>query len=299
NYDNESSDDDNDDNDVEKDEEDKEEEEHPASADPFAETMTTVDQGMSVEEIERVVAQRVANAIEAIAIYETKTNMARKSISQTEQQECKVAENANNKRKWEGNHNGQCTVKGGNCKKVGHMTRECRNPTAARNQRTHTCYECGSLRHFKIGEVPCCHCLCGEDCRIPLEEMKILILHSDGSNQGNVTRLNIISCTKTQKYMEKGFSIFLAYVTAKEVDDKSEKKRLKDVPIVRDFPKVFPEDLSGLPPTRQVEFQIDLVPGAAPVVRAPYRLAPSEMKELSEQLKELSDKGFIRPSSSP
>ncbi|GJU99007.1 hypothetical protein Tco_1328278 [Tanacetum coccineum] len=67
----------------------------------------------------------------------------------------------------------------------------------------------------------------------------------------------------------------------------------------KDFPEVFPEDLPGLPPTRQVEFQIDLVPGAAPVARAPYRLAPSEMKELSEQLKELSDKGFIRPSSSP
>ncbi|GKA63310.1 putative reverse transcriptase domain-containing protein [Tanacetum coccineum] len=102
-----------------------------------------------------------------------------------------------------------------------------------------------------------------------------------------------------QKYMQKGFPIFLAHVTAKEVEDKSEKKRLKGVPIVRDFPEVFPEDLSGLPPTRQVEFQIDLVPGAAPVARAPYRLAPSKMKELSEQLKELSDKGFIRPSSSP
>ncbi|GJR50282.1 putative reverse transcriptase domain-containing protein [Tanacetum coccineum] len=62
---------------------------------------------------------------------------------------------------------------------------------------------------------------------------------------------------------------------------------------------VFPEDLPGLPPTRQVEFQIDLVPGATPVARAPYRLTPSEMKELSEQLKELSDKGFLRPSSSP
>ncbi|GJW95645.1 hypothetical protein Tco_0175317 [Tanacetum coccineum] len=99
--------------------------------------------------------------------------------------------------------------------------------------------------------------------------------------------------------MEKGFPIFLAHVTAKEVEDKSEKKRLEDVPIVQDFPEVFPEDLPGLPPTRQVEFQIDLVPGAAPVARAPYRLAPSKMKELSEQLKELSDKGFIRPSSSP
>ncbi|GKF37788.1 putative reverse transcriptase domain-containing protein, partial [Tanacetum coccineum] len=76
-------------------------------------------------------------------------------------------------------------------------------------------------------------------------------------------------------------------------------KRLEDVSIVQDFPKVFPEDFPGLPPTRQVEFQIDLVPGAAPVARAPYRLAPSEMKELSEQLKELSDKGFIRPSSLP
>nr|GEV55755.1 hypothetical protein [Tanacetum cinerariifolium] len=62
---------------------------------------------------------------------------------------------------------------------------------------------------------------------------------------------------------------------------------------------VFPEDLSGLPPTRPVEFQIDLILGAAPVARAPYRLAPFEMKELSEQLQDLSDKGFIRPSSSP
>ncbi|GKB05398.1 putative reverse transcriptase domain-containing protein, partial [Tanacetum coccineum] len=67
----------------------------------------------------------------------------------------------------------------------------------------------------------------------------------------------------------------------------------------QDFPKVFPKDLSGLSPTRQVKFQIDLIPGAAPVARAPYRLAPSEMKELSEQLQELSNKGFIRPSSSP
>nr|GEZ72929.1 putative reverse transcriptase domain-containing protein [Tanacetum cinerariifolium] len=80
---------------------------------------------------------------------------------------------------------------------------------------------------------------------------------------------------------------------------KSEEKRLEDVPIVRDFSEVFPEDLPGLPPTRQVEFQIDLIPGVALVARAPYRLAPSEMKELSDQLQELSDKGFIRPSSSP
>ncbi|GJW13720.1 putative reverse transcriptase domain-containing protein [Tanacetum coccineum] len=93
--------------------------------------------------------------------------------------------------------------------------------------------------------------------------------------------------------------VFLAQISAKKEEDKSEGKQIKDVPIVRDFPEVFPEDLPGLPPARPVEFQIDLIPGAAPVARAPYRLAPSEMKELSEQLQELSDKGFIRPSSSP
>ncbi|GKC49311.1 putative reverse transcriptase domain-containing protein, partial [Tanacetum coccineum] len=93
--------------------------------------------------------------------------------------------------------------------------------------------------------------------------------------------------------------VFLAHITTKEAEDKSEEKRLEDVPIVRDFPEVFPDDLPGIPPARQVEFQIDLVPGAAPVARVPYRLAPSEMKELAEQLQELSDKGFIRPSSSP
>ncbi|GJU45535.1 hypothetical protein Tco_1202801 [Tanacetum coccineum] len=63
--------------------------------------------------------------------------------------------------------------------------------------------------------------------------------------------------------------------------------------------RVFHEDLPCLPLTQQVEFQIDLIPGATPVARAPYRLALSEMKELLDQLQELSDKGFIRPSSSP
>ncbi|GKE47336.1 putative reverse transcriptase domain-containing protein [Tanacetum coccineum] len=83
-----------------------------------------------------------------------------------------------------------------------------------------------------------------------------------------------------------------------ERGDKSEGKQIKDVPIVRDFPEVFLKDLPGLLPARLVEFQIDLIPGVAPVDRAPYRLAPSEMKELSEQLQELFDKGFIRPGSS-
>ncbi|GKC88001.1 hypothetical protein Tco_1148650 [Tanacetum coccineum] len=99
--------------------------------------------------------------------------------------------------------------------------------------------------------------------------------------------------------MAKGCQIFLAQISAKKEDDKSERKQLNDIPIIRDFSKVFPEDLPGLPPARPVEFQIDLIPGAAPVARASYRLAPSEMKELSKQLQELSNKGFIRPSSTP
>nr|GFD15880.1 reverse transcriptase domain-containing protein [Tanacetum cinerariifolium] len=65
---------------------------------------------------------------------------------------------------------------------------------------------------------------------------------------------------------------------------KYERKQVKDVPIVQDFPEVFPENLPGLPLARPVEFEIDLIPGAAPVAQAPYRLAPSEMKELSKQL---------------
>ncbi|GKD93707.1 putative reverse transcriptase domain-containing protein [Tanacetum coccineum] len=76
-------------------------------------------------------------------------------------------------------------------------------------------------------------------------------------------------------------------------------KHLEGVPILCNFPEVFPDDLPGLPPPRQVEFEIELVPGAAPVTRAPYRLAPSELKELSDQPKELSEKGFILSSSSP
>nr|GEX11278.1 putative reverse transcriptase domain-containing protein [Tanacetum cinerariifolium] len=141
--------------------------------------------------------------------------------------------------------------------------------------------------------------VCAEKIVCILWGNEILIVHGDGSDQRNKTRLNIISCTKTEKYMLKGCHVFLAHITMKETEDKSEKRRLEDIPIVQNFLKVFLEDLLGLPPTQQVEFQIDLIPGAAPVAPEPYRLSPSEMKELSDQLKDLSDKGFIRPSSSP
>nr|GEX00074.1 hypothetical protein [Tanacetum cinerariifolium] len=108
--------------------------------------------------------------------------------------------------------------------------------------------------------------------RIPYEN-EVLEIQGDEYSRGNKSTLSIISCTKTQKYINKGYLVFLAHV--------------------------FLEDLLGLPPTRQVEFQIDLVPGVAPIARAPYRLAQLKMQELSAQLQELSKKGFIKPSSSP
>ncbi|GJS11182.1 putative reverse transcriptase domain-containing protein [Tanacetum coccineum] len=80
---------------------------------------------------------------------------------------------------------------------------------------------------------------------------------------------------------------------------KASDKKQEEIVVVRDFPEVFPDDLSGLPPIREIEFRIELIPRATPVAKSPYRLAPSEMEELSGQLKELQDKGFIRPSSSP
>ncbi|GJW54241.1 putative reverse transcriptase domain-containing protein [Tanacetum coccineum] len=132
--------------------------------------------------------------------------------------------------------------------------------------------------------------------RIPYGD-KVLIVQGNSSGKGKKSKLSITSCTKTQKYIKKGCPIFLAYIRKKETEDKLEEKQLEDVPIVRDFLEVFPEDFPGLPQMRQVEFQFDLVPGATPMVRAPYRLASTELQELSTQLQELSDKGFIRPSS--
>ncbi|GJU20971.1 putative reverse transcriptase domain-containing protein [Tanacetum coccineum] len=92
---------------------------------------------------------------------------------------------------------------------------------------------------------------------------------------------------------ERAVGITKALKSAKEDEPK-----MNDISVVREFEDVFPEDLSGLPPQRQVEFRIDLVPGATPIAKSPYRLAPSEMQELSGQLQELQDKGFIRPSHS-
>ncbi|KAD4385652.1 hypothetical protein E3N88_25821 [Mikania micrantha] len=126
---------------------------------------------------------------------------------------------------------------------------------------------------------------------IPMENNEVLEIHGDQAKRS----VKIISCMKARKCLRKQCVAFLAHVIQKD------KKTIKiqDVPIVRDFAEVFPDDLPGLPPERAVQFRIDLMPGATPVAKSPYRLAPSEMQELSNQLQELLDKGFIRPSFSP
>ncbi|GJY19988.1 putative reverse transcriptase domain-containing protein [Tanacetum coccineum] len=126
----------------------------------------------------------------------------------------------------------------------------------------------------------------------------MLVVQGERSGVKNESRLEVISSIKTQKYIDQGCQVFLIQMM-KEEETEIPKTRIEDVPVVKDFPEVFPKDLPGLPPTRQVEFHIELIPGATPVARAPYRLAPAEMKEVAEHLKVLSAKGFIRPSSSP
>ncbi|GJY90800.1 hypothetical protein Tco_0505996 [Tanacetum coccineum] len=112
-----------------------------------------------------------------------------------------------------------------------------------------------------------------------------LIFHGNESNDRREYRLTIISCSKAQEYMAKGCQIFLAHISTRKEEDKSEGKKLKDVPIVQDFPKAFPEDFPGLPRVRAVEFPIDLIPGATPVTRAPCRLAPSKKRNCQNNCK--------------
>ena len=106
----------------------------------------------------------------------------------------------------------------------------------------------------------------------------------------------IISEPKAKRLLESECYGYLANIVDKTKEDKIGPK---DIPIVREYLMVFPEDLTSLPPDREVEFSIDLIPGAALISKAPYRLGPAELKELKMQLQELLDKGFIRPSYSP
>ncbi|XP_073137187.1 uncharacterized protein [Henckelia pumila] len=107
----------------------------------------------------------------------------------------------------------------------------------------------------------------------------------------------VISYVCARKLLRKGCQGFLASVIV--AAGESSTRSIADVEIVRDFSDVFPNDVVGIPPVREVEFSIELLPGTVPISKAPYRLAPTEMKELREQIQELLEKGFIRPSVSP
>ncbi|GJW05283.1 putative reverse transcriptase domain-containing protein [Tanacetum coccineum] len=177
-------------------------------------------------------------------------------------------------------HEGPCTMRCRKCNKVGHLTRDCKatiSTTSTQrgqvvNQRVLTCFKCGNKGHH----------------------MSDYLKPKDQNRRNKTGNKSGIGEARGKAYVLGGGDANpdsnVVTVTKKETEDKSEEKRLEDVLIVRDFSEVFPVDLTGLPPTRQVEFQIDLVPGAAPVARAPYRLAPSELQELSTQLQELYDK---------
>nr|GEV65877.1 putative reverse transcriptase domain-containing protein [Tanacetum cinerariifolium] len=199
-------------------------------------------------------------------------------------------------------HVGPCTIKCHKCGKVGHEARYCKEKnvaTTANAMSILTCYDCGERSHTR------------NRCLKKLKQEEVRKVHGqayvikDAEPQGSnvvtvksdkgVSRLKIISCIMARKYVERRCHLFLAHVTEK----KSKEKLLEDVPIICNFPEVFPEEFPGLPPPSQVEFRIDLVPGAVPFERAPYGLAPSEMRDLSVQLQELLEIGFIRPSSSP
>ncbi|KAJ9552277.1 hypothetical protein OSB04_016322 [Centaurea solstitialis] len=141
-----------------------------------------------------------------------------------------------------------------------------------------------------------------EEFRLYCENCRVVVRNPSGGELtilGDVSKRlpKVCSMAKARSYVLCGATSYLVYLISDQGEGK--KKTVKDVPVVCEFPDVFPEDLPGIPPERQVEFRIDLVPGAAPVAKTPYRLAPPEMQELSNQLEELLEKGFIRPSSSP
>ena len=106
---------------------------------------------------------------------------------------------------------------------------------------------------------------------------------------------SLINARTAWKMLRKGCQGYLEFV----VDRRQEGTRLEDIPIVKEFPDVFPDDLSGLPPDRAIEFVIELVPGTELISIPPYRMAPVQLKELKAQLEEFLSKGFIRPSTSP
>ncbi|XP_074374237.1 uncharacterized protein LOC141714629 [Apium graveolens] len=133
---------------------------------------------------------------------------------------------------------------------------------------------------------------------IDCKKKRIIMYTTDNvriSYQGHKQDKKFLSVLQAKKLLRQGCEAYLVHM----VDIKKETHTLDEILIVREYPDVFPEELPGLPPDREIKFSIDLIPGAEPVSKAPYQMALVEMKELAKQLQELLDKEVIRPGVSP
>nr|GEV93042.1 hypothetical protein [Tanacetum cinerariifolium] len=188
-----------------------------------------------------------------------------------------------------------------NCNRLGHFAKDCRvasrnvNPINARNLVARACYECGSTNHIKSA----CPRLnqaqkVGETIRTKSWLLiGVRVLGTKGIRQ-EVVRIPLLDGKVFRPLGEKPEKEMRQLMSAK-----ANKKKQEEIVVVKDFFEVFSDDLSGLPPVQEIKFRIELIPEETPVAKSPYHLAPSELEELSGQLKELQDKDFIRPSSSP
>ncbi|GJV56666.1 putative reverse transcriptase domain-containing protein [Tanacetum coccineum] len=209
------------------------------------------------------------------------------------------------------------------------------NPVNARNPTVRACYECGSTDHVRSAcpqepegnrpnQVAANNGGQGHGNQGNQDRGRAFILVSKGSSlgsehcdggqlveidkvfkgckleiEGHVFDIDLIPFGHGSFDVIIGMDWLSNYKAEIICHEKDSDKKQEEVVVVRDFPKVFLDDLSGLPPIREIKFRIELTPGAIPIAKSPYHLTPSELEELSGQLKELQDKGFIRPSSSP
>ncbi|GJS21632.1 putative reverse transcriptase domain-containing protein [Tanacetum coccineum] len=202
-----------------------------------------------------------------------------------------------------------------NCNRPGHFAKDCRgvprngNPVNARNPvaARGACYKCGGTDHITSACIEPSDLGFSYEIEITsrqLVEIDKVIRGCKLEIEGHVFDINLIPFRSGSFDMIIGMDWLSDYKVEIICHEKVVRIPLPDgklgeIVVVRDFPEVFPDDLSGLPPIREIKFRIELIPRAIPVAKSPYRLAPSKIEELSEQLKELHDKGFIRPSSSP